>query len=203
MSPIAILGFALAMLVLAASPGPGVMATVSRALASGFRPALVVVCGIIFGDLIFLMFALFGLQILAQSLGQLFVVIKIIGAGYLIWQGIKTFFSDYSKPSKESRPVPDYGYLLSGLAITLANPKVILFYCGFLPTFISLADLTAMDIFIVMGVIAGVLFAVLSSYAWLASSAQRLMQSPRRRRILNRSAGAVMVSTGVVIAARN
>lgn len=203
MSLLATLSFALAMLVLAASPGPGVMATVSRALTSGFRPAMVVVCGIVFGDLIFLMFALFGLQFLAQSLGQLFVVIKIVGAGYLIWQGIKTFLNNDSSLSKRKQPLPTYGYFISGLTITLANPKVILFYCGFLPTFISLADLTAMNIFTVVGVITVVLFSVLGSYAWLAGSARRGIQSSQSQSLLKRLAGAVMISTGVAIAARN
>ncbi|MGD9325027.1 MAG: LysE family transporter, partial [Desulfobacterales bacterium] len=59
------IGFAVAMLVLAASPGPGVFATVARALASGFRPSFAVICGIVAGDVIYLLFAVFGLSMVA------------------------------------------------------------------------------------------------------------------------------------------
>lgn len=60
------LSLALALLVLAATPGPGVFATVSRAMASGFLPALPVVAGIITGDLVFLLLAVLGLSFLAH-----------------------------------------------------------------------------------------------------------------------------------------
>jgi len=72
-------------MVLAASPGPGVFATVARSLASGFRPALAVICGIILGDIIFLLLATFGLSMIAQALGDLFLVVKICGGAYLVF----------------------------------------------------------------------------------------------------------------------
>ena len=73
------IGFSVAMLVLAASPGPGVFATVARALASGFRPSLAVISGIVLGDVIFLLFAAFGLSMVARVLGNLFFIVKICG----------------------------------------------------------------------------------------------------------------------------
>ena len=96
MTLLSTLSFTIAMLVLAASPGPGVFSTVSRSLSCGFRPALAVISGIILGDIIFLLFAIFGLAILAQTLGSFFIIIKLLGGGYLIWLGIKTFCSDAS-----------------------------------------------------------------------------------------------------------
>ncbi len=87
--------------------------------------------------------------------------------------------------------------------ITLGNPKVILFYCGFLPTFVSLSELTLPDMFIIITVITTVLFVVLGSYAWLASSARQLLKTPLQIKKLNRSAGAIMATAGVVIASRS
>lgn len=204
MTLLSTLSFALAMLVLAASPGPGVFATVSRSLSSGFRPALAVVAGIILGDIIFLLFAIFGLALLAQTLGNFFIIIKLLGGGYLIWQGIKVFLNnanltDAKRKVTTSRSVNFIG----GLLITLGNPKVILFYCGFLPTFVSLSQLTLPDIFIILTVITTVLFVVLSSYAWLASSARQLLKTPRQMKRLNRAAGGIMATAGVVIASRS
>ena len=59
MSFISLLGLSIALFIFALSPGPGVFATVARSMASGFRPAVAVVAGIILGDLIYLMFAIF------------------------------------------------------------------------------------------------------------------------------------------------
>lgn len=205
MSLTATLSFALAMLVLAASPGPGVMATVARALTSGLRPALVLISGIILGDIVFLLFAIFGLSALAQILGRFFVLVKILAGIYLVWQGIKMFCKTDSDPDEQDvkRTEARCGNFFSGLFITLANPKVILFYCGFLPSFISLTTLTPLDLVLVAGIVTAVLFTVLGCYAWLASSARQLLKSPVKMRLLNRAGGAVMTTTGIVIVSRS
>ncbi|WP_321370475.1 LysE family translocator [uncultured Desulfuromusa sp.] len=198
------LTFAIAMLILAASPGPGVFATVSRSLSSGFRPALTVITGIILGDIIFLLFAIFGLAFLAQTLGHFFNIVKLLGGGYLIWQGIKIFRSDAGLTDANAKAATSKaGNFIAGLFITLGNPKVILFYCGFLPTFVSLTELTLSDIFIIIAVITTVLAAVLGSYAWLASSARKLLKTPHQVKRLNRVAGGIMATTGIIIASRS
>ncbi|MFK5926009.1 MAG: LysE family translocator [Desulfuromusa sp.] len=204
MTLLSTLSFAFAMLLLAASPGPGVFATVSRSLSCGFRPALAVIVGIILGDIIFLLFAIFGLAILAQTLGHFFVIIKLLGSGYLIWLGIKIFCSDASPTDANAGATTSRsGNFIAGLFITLGNPKVILFYCGFLPTFVSLSALTLVDIFVIITVIATVLLTILGSYALLASSARKFLKTPRQIKRLNRVAGATMATAGIVIASRS
>lgn len=199
------IGFFVAMLILAASPGPGVFATVARALASGFRPALAVIGGIVLGDIIFLLFAAFGLSMVARALGNLFFIVKLCGGAYLIWLGIRIWLkdpepiSDTPDTDRRSR----WGNFVSGLVITLSNPKVILFYCGFLPTFLDLSTLTVLDLAIVVGIIAAVLVGVLGSYAFLASRARNMFTRRRSIRRLNRAAGGVMVAAGVAIAVRS
>ncbi len=194
------ISFALAMLVLAATSGPGVSATVAGALKSGCKPALSLVVGIILGDLLFLLFAIFGLSLLAQHLGQMFVAIKIIGGGYLIYQGLKLFFHHSAPDKAATQPAVSLTVnLFSGLSITLGNPKVILFYCGFLPHFIQLTELTLSAIFSVALIVVLVLSGVLGTYARPAGSARRLLRSPGASRWLNRSAGTVMVTTGIWI----
>ena len=198
-------GFAVAMLVLAASPGPGVFATSARAMASGFRPALAVIWGIVLGDIIFLLFAVFGLSMVARALGDLFFIVKICGGAYLIWLGIKIWlqnpktFQGSQNPNSRSK----WGNFASGLIITLSNPKVILFYCGFLPTFFELSALTIVDLTLVVAIITTVLIGVLTTYAYLASRARRMLTTERAVKRLNRAAGGVMVAAGVVIAVRS
>ena len=88
MTALSLTTFALAMALLAATPGPGVFATVARALASGFRQAASVGLGIVTGDLVFLLFAVYGLAAVAQWLGDFFTPVKYVGAVYLVWLGI-------------------------------------------------------------------------------------------------------------------
>lgn len=199
------IGFSLAMLVLAASPGPGVFATVARAIASGFRPALAVICGIVLGDILFLMLAVFGLSMIAQALGDLFFIVKICGGAYLIFLGIKIWISEPSLASTENdrSSGSGWGNFVSGLIITLSNPKVILFYCGFLPTFLDLSVLTLSDLALVVSIVTIVLACVLSTYALLASRARRMFTKKKAARRLNKTAGGVMIATGVVIATRS
>jgi threonine/homoserine/homoserine lactone efflux protein len=198
-------GFAAAMLVLAASPGPGVFATTARAMASGFRPALAVIWGIVLGDIIFLLFAAFGLSMVARVLGNLFFMVKVCGGAYLVWLGIKIWLQkpELVQIHQNSTARSNWGNFVSGLVITLSNPKVILFYCGFLPTFLDLSALTIIDLALVAAIITLVLSGVLTTYAYLASRARKLFSNERAVKRLNRAAGGVMVAAGVAIAVRS
>ncbi len=201
MSIISLISLTMAMFVLVASPGPGVFAIIARSIASGFRPAFAMIIGIIAGDIIFLMFAIFGLSLVAQAMGKLFLIIKICGGAYLLWIGLKIWFL---KPLKaESKLVYEkqsyFGNIIGGLLITLSNPKVILFYCGFLPTFINLSNLKVIDVTLVVCIVVVVLTIVLTMYAYLASHARQFFSNRLTIKKLNRLAGGVMMITGVII----
>ncbi|MCP3953424.1 MAG: LysE family translocator, partial [Desulfobacterales bacterium] len=124
------IAFTFAMFILAASPGPGVFATVAQALVGGFRSALDIIAGIVIGDLIFLFLAVFGLAAMARILGDFFSVVKIAGGGYLIWLGVKLWLTKPVPPGDKPGTKMQSGKqrFLGGLFITLGNPKAILFY---------------------------------------------------------------------------
>ena len=203
MTPLSLAAFTGAMFLLAMTPGPGVFATVARALASGFAHASVVVLGIVIGDLVFLLLAIHGLAAVADLLGELFALVKYLGAGYLLWLGLRLWRNDDvatgATPFQENSW---FANLTSGLLITLGNPKVILFYLGFLPAFVDLATLDTADVAIIAGIVALVLGATMLGYAYAGSRARRLFQSQETKRILNRTAGSVMIATGAVLATR-
>ncbi len=205
MSLFSFLGLCTAMLVLAVSPGPGVFATVARSMATGFRSSLPVIFGIVIGDITFLMLAIFGMTAIARMLGDLFGVVKILGGAYLIWLGIRIWVSrPMEDPSGLQRGGRGHcGGVLSGLLITLSNPKVILFYCGFLPTFTDLSALRASDVMAVVGAISFILALVLVIYAYLASRAREIFQSRKALKRMNRTAGAMMVAAGVAVAVKS
>lgn len=188
---------------LAATPGPGVFATLARALASGLGPALVMSIGIVTGDLVFLLLAVYGMAALAQWTAGLFTLVKFAGGAYLIWLGYRIFTS---KPNPAGLGAPVGGsnssHFLSGLGITLSNPKVILFYVGFLPTFVDLTELSNRDVLIVAGTVSLVVGGVLATYSVAATRARTLFTSERALRRLNHGAGGVMMATGGVLLSR-
>lgn len=200
MSIFSILGLAGAMFLLAITPGPGVFATISKALSSGFRYAVPVVVGIVVGDLIFLLFAIYGLSMLAETFNELFTIIKYMGAVYLVWLGFKLWRSP--PPNTEinvSKAQSNKINFLGGLSITLGNPKVILFYLGFLPTFVDLNTLSNSDVAIVALVVSVVLGSVMLFYAFTAARARLLFKSEKAQNKMNKTAASIMVGTGAIL----
>jgi len=203
MTALSLFSFAGAMFLLAITPGPGVFATVARALASGFLHASVVVAGIVAGDLVFLLLAIFGLAAVAELMGGFFTLVKFAGAAYLVWLGIGLWRGRVG--ATEATPIEEISWssnFLSGLFITLGNPKVILFYLGFLPAFVDLTTLSAADVVMIATVVSVVLGLTMLGYAYAASSARQLFRSPGARQLLNRASGGVMIATGTVLAAK-
>ena len=200
MSLLNIFAFSLAMFLLAITPGPGVFATISRALSSGFLNASFVVMGIVIGDIIFLLLAIFGLSAIASILGDFFILVKYLGGIYLLFLGYKILTSKEEETNlKGIYELSWKKNFLTGLIITLSNPKVILFYLGFLPTFINLQTFTAIDIFIISTVVTIVLGGVMLAYAYSASSAKNLFKSKSSKRKMNIAAGSVMISAGAIL----
>ncbi len=199
-----IIAFSVAMFILAASPGPGVFASVAQALSTGFRTSFDVIAGIVIGDIIFLMLAIFGLSAIAHLLGEFFFIIKIAGGAYLVWMGWKMWTAEpvlFNANQKTKRGTRK-GRFLGGLFITLGNPKVIVFYAGFLPNFMDLRSLTLIDILIVIALITLILICVLGTYSFTAARAGRMFVSRRAIKNLNRCAGTVMAGAGITIAVR-
>ena len=89
MSPGVFLTLTATVAVAALTPGPAVTAIVARAVTDGTRPAMAINAGVVTGDLLFFALAAAGMAAAAQSLGDLFAVLRIVGAAYLAWQGIR------------------------------------------------------------------------------------------------------------------
>ena len=199
------IGFFVAMLLLATSPGPGVFAVVASALSSGFKGTIPVICGIVMGDILFLLLAVFGLSVVATVLGDLFFLVRICGGIYLFILGMRLIFTK-PRPTPESSKLSgtnQLSRLISGLVITLSNPKVILFYCGFLPTFLDLSKTDAVDLVVIIGIVTFVLAAVMSAYALMVSRARTLLKQPKSLRRLNQAAGSMMATVGIILIARS
>ena len=124
------------MVVLALLPGPGVIVVVARSLDSGFRQGLATAMGVLSGDFVFISLAVFGLAALAEVMGSFFVVIKYLGAAYLIYLGFSLIISkpSTSEAGKETtKPANHSASFLVGLITSIGNPKVILVLLQLLP----------------------------------------------------------------------
>lgn len=196
---------AAAAFILAATPGPGVMLVVARALSSGLPHALASIVGIVCADFIFILLVVYGLQAIAESLGLLFSLIKYIGGVYLIWLGISLWRSRGTKPVTPDTPghLSYIGDWVAGLVITLSNPKAILFYVSFLPAFVDVPRLTGFDIMLISVIICGVLAAVMVFYAVSTVKAQNLMTRGSVGEWSKKIAGGLMITTGGVLIARS
>lgn len=190
------------MVVLALIPGPGVLAVVARSSVLGFQHGVSTTVGIVAADFIFVTLALLGLTALSELLGTFFVIVKYIGALYLVWLGISLILS---KPSpNKTEKVKTSTHLASfttGLVITLSNPKAILFYVSFFPAFLDLSQVTLGDAFVIYVITAIAIGGVMLAYAFLADRARAASQSSDNY-YLRYGAGAILVGSGAYVAAR-
>jgi threonine/homoserine/homoserine lactone efflux protein len=188
--------------VLASTPGPGVFATISCALVSGFGNAIAVIVGTVLGDLIFLLLAIFGLALVIQSFDYAFIVIKAFGSLYLSWLAYKFWTTDPVIPDDSNPQTEKYSIwknFLAGLTIALSNPKVIIFYGAFLPAFVNPADLKLDGIIIISTIITTIVGGVMLFYAYLASKARFFFQSETAMRKLNRTAAGILFGVALLI----
>ena len=196
--------FALALAVAAAVPGPGIAAVVAQALGTGFRRTLPMIGGLIVGDLVYMSAAAGGLAALAAAFGEVFVVIRWLGAAYLVYLAVRLWRAPATAEAAATvgRGAGPLRVFLAGLAVTLGNPKVMVFYLALMPTLIDLTRVSLADLALMMAIVFVVLVVVTGLYALLAAKARGLIAQPRARRIANRVAGTTMAGAAVAIVAR-
>ncbi len=199
------LTFFVAIFIFAITPGPGVFALLARALVSGAQDCVALALGMTISDILYLIFACLGLAAIAKNWGELFTVIRFAGAAYLIYLGVgmwRTPVDDGFAPQVVKR-VSAVGSFVQGFLISASNPKVILFYIAFLPTFMDLTVLTVQDIALAAVLTLLALMLGLMLLATTASRARRYFRSASAMRRLNRSAGSIMIGAGGFLAIKS
>jgi threonine/homoserine/homoserine lactone efflux protein len=194
--------FAGLLLLGSASPGPAVVALVARTLGHGRRGLPGFVAGLIVGDVFWLTVAVLGLAVMARLFAPLFLAVRIIGALYLAWLGIKLWRARGDHLPAAPREAGSGGSLIAALLLTFGNPKVMAFYLALLPSLIDLRALTLAGYAALVAVMVPILVVVLGTYVVLALRARRYVTSPRAIRIVNRAAGTAMLGAAVAVVAR-
>lgn len=196
--------YALALFVVALIPGPGITALVARALGTSFSESLAMAVGISLGDLVFLTAVVLGLSVVAQTFGFVFLIIKYAGAAYLIWMAYKIWTSGIVRTDiAATKRASVFQALLSGLFVTLGNPKAMLFYLALVPTLIDITAITFTDYLILIVVSIAVLLVVTIPYIALAAKARDLLRHPSALKRLNRASATFLAGTAGYIAIRS
>ncbi len=197
--------FAVVYFLAVALPGPGVAAAVARALARGTQGGVAFIAGFLVGDLVWFAFAAAGLAALAHAAYALFVAVKYAGAAYLLYLAYRLWTTppqplvEASNPAQSDRPSQLF---FGSLALTLANPKPMVFFLALLPTVVKLETLSMVGFLQIALTICIVLPLVMGAYVIAAARARNFFRSTRAVRNLNRATGVAMAGAAVAVATR-
>lgn len=196
--------FAAALFVAAGSPGPSIAALVARVIAKGWRDVFPFLLAMWIGEAIWLALAVFGLAYVAQTFHYAFVALKWAGVAYLLYLAWKMWTAPAKVEAGElPRAEAPFKLFLAGMAVTLGNPKIMMFYLALLPTIIDLASVSLVGWAELTLTMAVVLIAIDFAWMFAAAQARRFLKSPRAMRIANRVSAGAMAGAAGAIAARS
>ncbi len=201
------------------TPGPDTAFIVGQSVARGRRAGLMAVLGISLGCVVHTLALVFGLSALIAASASAFTLIKIVGAAYLVYLGVRMIVATMrtrvspgeATIAKASSPAPSRGTVAhpsarrtfaQGFITNVLNPKVVLFFLSFFPQFVAYDSPSKGLAFAVLG---GVMIAISTIYngsvAWLAGSiTHRMHGAPRVKAWLERSVGAAFIALGARLA---
>lgn len=197
------LAFTIAYAVMAFTPGPVVMLIVSYAVSQGKRTALAIVAGTTLGDTTCMAAAMFGVGALLQASALAFTALKLFGAAYLVFLGVKLWRQPVGETKEEA---PEGGLSLRRAFIhaylsTAFNPKAVLFFMVFVPQFMNphAALLPQFAMMLASILVFGAL--IDGSYSLFAAQIGNRLSGRRSRKAVNRVAGGVLIGEGAFAAA--
>ena len=196
--------FSVVYILAVASPGPAVAALVARVLARGTRGTTAFIVGLLVGDLLWFTLAATGLAMLAKNAYTVFVVVKFAGAAYLLYLAYRLWTAPPAPLAGGEAPIRERPIQLffGTLALSLGNPKTMVFFLAVLPTVVELSKLTVIGFFEIALVIGVLLPSVLGAYVFFAGRARKHLTRPESVRWVQRGTGAVMAGAAIAVATR-
>jgi threonine/homoserine/homoserine lactone efflux protein len=186
------------------TPGQDTFYIVGRSLAQGRRAGVLSVFGITSGCLVHTFAAAFGLSAILATSAHAFLVVKLVGAAYLSYLGIRMLLDRSPAAAVAELPVErSWAIYRAGVLTNVLNPKVALFFLAFLPQFVNTASSSKVGSFLFLGglfMFTGTLWCL--TLVWCASAmGRRLRENPAAGVRIKRVAGAMFVGLGVKMAA--
>jgi threonine/homoserine/homoserine lactone efflux protein len=196
--------FLLSAILLNITPGQDTLYIVGRSLAQGRRAGLLSVFGICSGAVIHTLTAAFGLSAILATSASAFTVVKLVGAAYLVYLGVRMWFDPSTSSQHPAHLVhaTSWSIYRAGLLTNLFNPKVALFYLAFLPQFVDPLAHSKLVAFLFLGasfLTTGTMWCVFLALA-ASEIGSRLRASTQAIPILRRATGALFVGLGVRLA---
>ena len=185
-------------------PGPTVTIIIANSLRAGMKAGLLNVAGTQVGLGIMLILLAFGFTTIVSKLAIVFDFIRVIGAAYLIWLGIKLIRSNgqIAEPDQHSNIDSDTGYFIQGLLVIFSNPKALFFYGAFLPQFVT-NQTNPLPQIVLLGATFMVVGAIFDgAYAVAAGKLGRLLTRSKVN-ILEKISGACLISGAIWLLVAN
>ena len=191
-----------ALAILFLTPGPVWVALVARAVSGGFHAAWPLAMGVVVGDIIWPLLAIFGVSLLVEVYADFLTLLRYGGAAILVWMGIRTI-RYANKPLVADGRLNAKGMwagFTAGLMVIIGNPKAILFYMGVLPGFFDVNKLTGPDVVVICLVSGVVPLTGNVIFALSVGKIREFLSSPAAVRKTNLTAGFALVLVGAAIA---
>jgi threonine/homoserine/homoserine lactone efflux protein len=190
-------------LVLIVTPGQDMMLVMSRSIAQGWKAGVVTAAGVSTGLLGHSLLAALGLGAVLMASEMIFMILKYVGAAYLVYLGIKLLVQRSNQIAiREMTAVPMRTLFFQGAFSNLSNPKITIFYFAYLPQFIPAETVNPTLTLFTLGVaFAGLTFLVKGPVGYGAGVLSGWLRSrPTVLSWINRSSGAVLVALGIKLA---
>lgn len=199
-----LLGVAVACVVIIAVPGPSVLFIVGRALSYGRRTALFSIAGNAAGNYLAAVVVAVGLGPLLQRSDLLFQVIKLLGAAYLVWLGVRAIRQGGRTPKTTDEPPPRSGWRAvgTGVVVGVTNPKAFIIFGAILPQFVDRAAGAVPEQMLLLAIVPIAVGLVTDTCWGLVAGQARdwLAGTPRRMAALGRIGGLSMIGLGISVA---
>jgi threonine/homoserine/homoserine lactone efflux protein len=196
--------FLAAAVVLAATPGPGIFYVAARTLAGGRAEGLASSFGTGLGGLVHVAAGAVGVSAVVLASAELFTALKLLGAGYLVWMGVRTVLAARREALVLEGAVPAMGVrraFREGVMVEALNPKTAAFFLAFVPQFVDPGAGTVAVQFMMLGFLSVVLN-TLADIA-VAFGASRIRDAATARpgllRRIREASGAAMVALGLAL----
>lgn len=193
--------FALASLALAVVPGPAVLYIVAQSVHGGRRAGVVSALGVASGGMMHVLAAVIGLSALLAASAEAFTAVKLIGAAYLVWLGIRTLWSADDRIGGRAAERTLGRTYRQGVVVNVLNPKTALFFLAFLPQFVDPHESTRGQLAVLGGIF--VVIALASDLVWalVAGTAGAVLRRSRTfLRVQRYVSGTIFVGLGALAA---
>jgi threonine/homoserine/homoserine lactone efflux protein len=194
--------FLLAALMIAAIPGPGIFYVAARTLSGGRKAGIASTFGTALGGLVHVVAGSLGVSAIIMASAQAFTLLKLAGALYLVWLGIKTFREAGDQPPAQQNPAGAKRAFRDGIVVEALNPKTAAFFLAFIPQFLDPAAGSPALQFLALGLISVTLNTMADVVVVMAASALRagLARKPHLVRRLRQGSGLFIAGLGISLA---